>query len=58
VEQKIADVDKKIAARAKETNEADSPTMAKPFDKVPKPSKTVDRIVESPDDKGFQLLRT
>jgi len=55
MEQKIADVDKKITARAKEASKADSPTMANPFDKVPKPSKTVDRIVESPDGDRFQL---
>jgi len=56
VEQKIDEVDKKIAARAKDAAKADSPTMVKPFDKVPKPSKTVDRIVKGPDGKGFQLL--
>ena len=33
--QKIAEVDKKIEARAKQANKADSPTMEKPFDKVP-----------------------
>jgi len=54
--QKIAEVDKKIEAKAKQADRTDSPTMQKPFDKVPKPIKTVDRIVESPDGKGYQLL--
>ena len=53
--QKTADVDKTVAAESKEENEADSPAMAKPFDQVLKPSKTVDRIVQSPDGKSHQL---
>jgi len=30
--------------------------MKKPFDKVAKPSKTTERIVETSDGKGYQLL--
>jgi len=30
--------------------------MSKPFDKVPQPSKTIDRIVERGDGGGYQLL--
>jgi len=54
--QKIAEVDKKIEAKAKQADRSNSPTMQKPFDKVSKPIKTVNRIVESPDGKGYQLL--
>jgi len=53
VAQKTTTADKKTEARAKEANEADSPKMAKPFHKVPKPSKTVARIVKSPDGEGL-----
>jgi len=56
VNQKIAEADKKIDAKAKQADRTDSPTMQKHFDKVLKPVKTVDRIVESPDGKGYQLL--
>jgi len=56
VEQKIDKLDKKSAARATDAAKADTPTMTKPFDKVPKPSKTVDKIVEKQDGRGFQLL--
>jgi len=38
MEQKIDKIDKKIAVRARDAAKADSPTIAKPFDKVPKPS--------------------
>jgi len=54
--QKIAEVDKKIEAKAKQADRTNSPTMQKPFDKVSKHIKTVYRIVESPDGKGYQLL--
>jgi len=56
MKQKIAETDKKIKVEAKQANGSDSPAMEKPFDKVPKPIKTVKRIVESPDGKGYQLL--
>jgi len=56
MEQKIAEVDKKVVTKVKQANKKDSPTVEKPFDKVPTPIETVDRIVESPDGKGYQLL--
>jgi len=54
--QKLADVNKQIAIKAKQADKSDSPTMKKPFDEVMKPSKTTERIVETPDGKGYQLL--
>jgi len=54
--QKLADVDKQIAIKARQTDKSNSPTMKKPFDEVTKPSKTTKRIVETPDGKGYQLL--
>jgi len=54
--QKLADVDKQIAIKAKQVDKSNSPTMKKPFDEVTKPSKTTERIVETPDGKGYQLL--
>jgi len=54
--QKLADVDKQIAIKAKQADKSDSPKMKKPFDEVTKPAKTTERIVETPDGKGYQLL--
>jgi len=54
--QKLADVDTQIAIKAKQADKSNSPTMKKPFDEVTKPSKTTERIVETPDGKGYQLL--
>jgi len=54
--QKLADVDKQIAIKAKQADKSDSPKMRKPFDEVTKPVKTTERIVETPDGKGYQLL--
>jgi len=54
--QKLADVDKQIAIKAKQADKSDSPKMKKPFDEVTKPIKTTERIVETPDGKGYQLL--
>jgi len=54
--QKLADVDKQIAIKAKQAEKSNSPTMKKPFDEVTKPSKTTERIIETPDGKGYQLL--
>jgi len=54
--QKLAEVNKQIAIKAKQADKSDSPTMKKPFDEVMKPSKTTEWIVETPDGKGYQLL--
>jgi len=54
--QKLADVDKQIAIKAKQVDKSDSPAMRKPFHEVTKPSKTTERIAETPDGKGYQLL--
>jgi len=54
--QKLADVDKQIAIKARQADKSNSPTMKKPFDEVTKPSKTTERIVETSDGKGYQLL--
>jgi len=54
--QKIVDVNKQIIIKAKQADKADSPTMKKPFDKVTKPIKTTDRIIQTPDGKGYQLI--
>jgi len=54
--QKLADTSKQMAIKAKQADKNDSPRMKKPFDKVTKPIKTTDRIVETSDDKGFELL--
>ena len=56
MDQKIFDVNKQIAAKAKQADRTDSPTMKKPFDKVPKPINTTERIIQTPDGKGYQLL--
>jgi len=53
---KLADVDEQIAIEAKQADKSDSPTMKKPFDEVRKPIKTTERIVETPDGEGYQLL--
>jgi len=53
---KLADVDKQIAIKAKQADKSDSLKMKKPFDKMMKPIKTTERIVETPDGKGYQLL--
>jgi len=53
--QKLADVNKQIAIKAKQADKTDSPNMKKPFDKITKPIKTAERIVETPDGKGHQL---
>jgi len=49
-------VNKQIAIKAKQADRSNSPTMKEPFDEVTKPSKTTERIVETPDGKGYQLL--
>jgi len=54
--QKVAEVNKKIAIKAKQADKLDSPKMKKPFDEVTKPTKTTERIVETPDGKSYQLL--
>jgi len=54
--QKLADVDEQIAIEAKQADKSDSPKMKKPFDEVMKPIETTERIVETPDGKGHQLL--
>jgi len=54
--QKLADVNKQIAIKAKQADKTDSPKMKKPFDEIMKPIKTTERIVETPDGKGYQLL--
>jgi len=53
--QKLADVDKQIAIKAKQADKTDGPKMKKPFDEIAKPIKTTERIVETPDGKGYQL---
>ena len=52
---KLADMNKQIAIKAKQSDKTDSPKMKKPFDKTMKPVKTAERIVETPDDEGYQL---
>jgi len=54
--QKLVDTNKQIAIKAKQADKTDSPKMKKPFDEIAKPVKTTERIVETPDGKGFQLL--
>jgi len=54
--QKIVDVNKQIAIKAKQADKTNSPTMKKPFEEVTKPTKTTKRIVQTPDGKGCQLL--
>jgi len=54
--QKLADTSKQMAIKAKQADKNDSPKMKKPFDEVTKPVKTTDRIVETSDGKGFELL--
>jgi len=56
VSQKVAEVNKQIAIKAKQADKSDSPEMKKPFDEVTKPTKTTERIVETPDGKSYQLL--
>jgi len=56
VSQKIADVNKQVTNKAKQADSSDSPKMKKPFDEVTKPTKTTERIVETPDGKSYQLL--
>jgi len=53
---KLADVDKQIAIKARQADKSNSPAMKKPFEEVAKPSKTTERIVETSDGKGYQLL--
>jgi len=53
---KLADVNEQIAIKAKQADKTDSPKMKKPFDKMMKPIKTNERIVETPDGEGHQLL--
>jgi len=57
MDQKIANIDKQMKAiKLKDGKRPDSPNMEKPFDSIPKPIRLVDKIVESPDGKGFKLL--
>jgi len=51
--QKLADVNKQTAIKAKQADKTNSPTMKKPFDKITKPTKTNERIVETPDGEGY-----
>jgi len=37
-------------------NKQTSPTVKKPFDKAPKPTKTNERVVQTQDGKGYYLL--
>jgi len=53
---KIVDVNKQIVYKAKQADKTNSPNVKKPFDEVTKPSKTTERIVETPDGKGYHLL--
>ena len=55
MDQQTVSVNKQIAIRAKQADRSDSPTMKAPFDEVTKPTKTAERIVESPDGKSFKL---
>jgi len=48
VDQKTFNVNNQTVAKAKQADRSDSPTMKKPFDKVPKPIKTTERIVQIP----------
>jgi len=54
--QKIVDVNKQIVIKAKQADKTNSPTRKKPFDEITKPTKTTERIVETLDGKGYQLL--
>ena len=54
--QKLADMSKQMAIKAKQADKNDSPKMKKPFDEVTKPTKATDRIVETSDGKGFEPL--
>jgi len=54
--QKLANVDKQIAIKAKQADKSDGPEMKKPFDKTTKPVETAERIVETPCGEGHQLL--
>ena len=49
--QKVAKVNKQIASKAKQADKSDSPKMKKHFDEVTKPTKTTERIVDTPDGK-------
>jgi len=49
-------VNKQITIRDKQADKTNSPTMKAPFSEVTKPSKTAERIVETPDGKSYQLL--
>jgi len=55
MDQQTVSVNKQIAIRAKQADRSDSPTLKAPFDEVTKPTKTAERIVESPDGKSFKL---
>jgi len=52
VSQKTVDASKQIKAKAKQANKMDSPTVKKPFDQATKPTKTAERIVQTPDGEG------
>jgi len=54
--QKLADADKQIAIEAKQADKSDSPAMKEPFNEAMKPSETTERIAETPDGEGHQLL--
>ena len=54
--QKLANVDKQIAIKARQADKSNSPTMKKPFDQVAKPSKTTKRIVETSDAVSYTHL--
>jgi len=54
--QKLADTNKQMVIKAKQADKTDSPKMKKPFEEITKPIKTTDRIVETLDGKGFELL--
>jgi len=54
--QNIVDVNKQIVIKAKQVDKNNSPTKKKPFEEVTKPTKTTERIVETPDGKSYQLV--
>jgi len=56
MDQQIVSVNKQIAVRAKQADRSNSPTMKAPFDEVTKPTKTAERIVESPHGKSYELM--
>jgi len=54
--QNSADVNKQIVIKAKQADKTNGPAMKKPFDEITKPTKTTERIAETLDGEGCQLL--